>query len=282
MTSASSAASAAALRPVREAGAPIHVVQITDFHLLSDPHRTMMGINTDESLSAVLDAVRQKHWPVDLLLLSGDLVQEPTPQAYDRLKRRLETLQAPCNCLPGNHDDPQLIREILVQGNITFESRVLIGRWQVICLDSTVPNDPGGYLSTKQLELLETLLADQPERYTLVCLHHSPLPTGSRWLDTMRLRNADELFALLDRHDRVKGLIFGHIHQALDVVRGSLRLMASPSTCFQFRPNSVDFALDALPPGYRWLKLYPNGDIETGVERLAEVPSGLDITSAGY
>ena len=282
MTSASPAASVAALRPVRQAGAPINVVQITDFHLLSDPKRTMMGLNTDESLCAVLNAVREKHWPADLLLLTGDLVQEPTPQAYDRLKRRLEILQPPCNCLPGNHDDPQLIREILAQGNITFESRILMDRWQIICLDSTVPNDPGGYLSPQQLELLEALLADQPERFALICQHHSPLPTGSRWLDTMRLSNSDELFALLDRHASVKAVIFGHIHQALDVVRGRVRLMASPSTCFQFRPNSPDFALDALPPGYRWLKLYPNGEIETGVERLAEVPTGLDITSAGY
>ena len=282
MTSASPAASVAAPRPVRQAGSPIHVVQITDFHLHSDPDRTMMGINTDESLRAVIDSVREKHGTLDLLLLTGDLAQEPTVQTYQRLRRHLETLPAPCYCLPGNHDDSRLIRELLTRGTIACESRILTGGWQIICLDSTVPNEAGGYLPPRQLDLLERLLADQPERYALICLHHSPLPTGSQWLDTMRLCNADELFALLDRYPNVMGSIFGHIHQALDVMRGRLRLLASPSTCFQFKPYSADFALDELPPGYRWLKLYPNGEIETGVERLADVPAGLDITSAGY
>jgi Icc protein len=58
--------------------------------------------------------------------------------------------------------------------------------------------------------------------------------------------------------------------------------MATPSTCIQFMSGQDDFAIDQCPPGYRWLALLPNGEIRTGVELLAEMPSGLDLASMGY
>jgi Icc protein len=37
-----------------------------------------------------------------------------------------------------------------------------------------------------------------------------------------------------------------------------------------------------MPPGYRWLQLYKDGSFETGVERLAEIPGEIDLSSSGY
>jgi Icc protein len=58
--------------------------------------------------------------------------------------------------------------------------------------------------------------------------------------------------------------------------------MASPSTCIQFLPGSDGFAVDTTAPGYRWLSLHADGRIETGVQRLSEIPGTLDLASAGY
>jgi len=58
--------------------------------------------------------------------------------------------------------------------------------------------------------------------------------------------------------------------------------MATPSTSIQFKPMTADFALDPQPPGYRWLELQADGHINTGIERLAELPAGLDLSSGGY
>jgi len=55
------------------------------------------------------------------------------------------------------------------------------------------------------------------------------------------------------------------VHQASDRRRKGVRLMSTPSTCSQFRPNSDDFALDSRSPGYRWLNLSASGAIETEV-----------------
>jgi 3',5'-cyclic AMP phosphodiesterase CpdA len=54
---------------------------------------------------------------------------------------------------------------------------------------------PHGELSEFQLDWLETKLAAEPERHTLLLLHHHPLPAGCSWLDQHSLRNS----AALDR-----------------------------------------------------------------------------------
>ncbi len=270
------------MSPIRQAGKPILIVQISDFHLLTDFRQTMMGINTEESFLAVLEVARQAYQDIALFLMTGDLAQEPTIATYQRLRGHLGALPVPCCCLPGNHDDPELIRRALVGDNIVFQTQVLLDGWQLVCLDSTVPQEPGGYLAPEQLALLEAKLVEQPARYTLVCLHHSPLPTGSPWLDTMKLANAKDLFALLERFPQVKGVVYGHIHQAMDVKRRGVRFLGGPSTCFQFKQNSEKFALDFAPHGYRWIELYAGGEIRTGVVRMNSVPRGLDLNAGGY
>ena len=70
--------------------------------------------------------------------------------------------------------------------------------------------------------------------------------------------------------------------QLLMKLHNNVRLMSSPSTCIQFLPHSKGFAIDTATPGYRWLELYPDGRIETGVERIADLPGEIDMASCGY
>ncbi len=77
-------------------------------------------------------------------------------------------------------------------------------------------------------------------------------------------------------------MLWGHVHQIFDDLRNGVKLMGTPSTCIQFNPNQDDFAIEKLPPGYRWLELMPDGRINSGVERLEKLPQGLDIGLSGY
>src|SRR5438067_1187347 len=52
------------------------------------------------------------------------------------------------------------------------------------------------------------------------------------------------------------------------------RLLATPSTCAQFLPNSDDFAVDRRPPGYRTLELRPDGSLLTEVVWVAQHRDG--------
>jgi len=272
----------AAVPPPEGASRAIRVLHITDLHFMANAGGRMLGLDTERSFADVLAAARNSGPPPGLALLTGDLVQDPVASAYQRLRPWLAALPCPVYCLPGNHDDPRLIEEHLAGGNVFFQPSILLDRWQIVCLDSTIPRQPCGRLGETQLALLQRLLEAEPRRYALVALHHHPAPSGSAWMDTMLLEDADRFFGLLERHGRARGVVFGHVHQAMDRIHRGFRLLATPSTCFQFKPLQTGFALDAAPPGFRWIELRHDGAIDTRLERLTEMPEGLDFASRGY
>ncbi len=261
---------------------PLRIVQISDTHILSQADKSLLGVNTEESFLAVVELVKQQAFPPDLIVLTGDLAQEPGINAYSRLKLMLTDLKVPCVCLPGNHDEGLLMVQHLHSNNIYCVTQVLAGNWQLICLDSSLEGSEGGHLSEETLQLLSTYLQQHSQKPTLVFLHHHPILIGSHWLDTMAIDNADQFFKILNKHPQVSGIAFGHIHQIVDTRYQNVRILGAPSSCFQFKPNCDDFVLDNKPPGYREITLYPNGQIETSVSRIANLPPGLDFSSPGY
>jgi Icc protein len=260
----------------------INVLQITDTHLFTDSNGCLLGLNTEQSLEAVMAEVAARHLPADMILATGDLVHDGTPAAYQRIFSHLERPGLPVYCLPGNHDEAETLQQTLKDGLLHYAAHTHKGNWNFIFLDSSIAGREGGHLGTAALQSLEEHLEADRESHTLVCLHHQPVPMGSRWLDTMAVDNADEFFSVIDRHEQVRGILWGHVHQEFDQMRNDVRLMASPSTCIQFLPGSDGFALDTTAPGYRWLSLHADGRIETCVQRLSEIPGTLDLASAGY
>lgn len=247
------------------AGAPILLVQLTDTHLMADPDSVMCQVNTDASLRAVLDLVRANGHRPDLLLATGDLSQDGTPRAYRRLRELLEQTDWPVRCLPGNHDDPQALRQAL---GLWTQPVTDIGAWRIILLDSTVPGSDAGHIDAAQFDLLERAAALAGERHVLVALHHNPVQMDSKWHDEMMVDNASALFQQLAMLPRARVLLWGHVHQAFDRRRHHLRMLATPSTCFQFAIRNGRHVLDDAAPGYRWLKLYRDGSLATGVRRI--------------
>ena len=89
-------------------------------------------------------------------------------------------------------------------------------------------------------------------------------------LDHGRIKNGSRLLELLAADGRVRGILFGHVHQAIFAQIGHLALFGSPSTCVQFKPLVAQFALDSQAPGCRWLSIKENGEIVSRVQRLAD------------
>ncbi|MEL0583650.1 MAG: 3',5'-cyclic-AMP phosphodiesterase [Candidatus Thiodiazotropha sp. (ex. Lucinoma kazani)] len=260
----------------------LKVLQLTDSHLYADPSRCLLGINTLETFDQVLAQALMETGTPDLLLATGDLVHDASDSGYKRLLGRLRLTEIPSYCLPGNHDLPGKMRQLLNQDNVHCIPSVQAKGWSLIFLDSTIPNNDGGRIDKSQLELLKVLLEAHPDKHTLICMHHHPLPVGSRWMDTMVLQNPDSFFDLVVDHPQVKAVLCGHIHQVFETVYKGVKLMGTPSTCVQFTAGEDDFAIDATPPGYRWLSLQPDGEILSGLSSLPNIPSGLDLASMGY
>lgn len=264
-------------------GAPVRILQITDTHLFAGKHETLLGVNTWASYKAVLDAIEVQSTRYDLIIASGDLAQDHSVEAYQHFVEGIQRLPAPCVWLPGNHDFQPAMFATLAAAKIEQAKQALLGdSWQLVLLDSQVFGVPYGELSDYQLDWLEKALARYPQRHTLVLLHHHPMASGCTWLDQHSLRNSHMLDAVLKNYPLAKTVVCGHIHQELDLDWNGRRMLATPSTCVQFKPHCTSFTIDSEPPGWRWLDLYADGRVETVIERLTTRAFVPDLDSEGY
>ncbi len=242
----------------------VRLVQFTDLHLVGNPDRTLRGINTAETLRHTLAHAHARFDSADAFLLTGDLVHDD-PSGYAHVAAAFQDSPAPVYCIPGNHDTPEQMRVALARAPFQMGGSAVLKNWVIALLDSFVPNTDGGRLGSDQLAQLDRTLAAHADKHALVCLHHHPIKMRSEWLDTVGLEDADAFQAVIARHANVRGVLWGHVHQALDLFSKGIRYMATPATCAQFKPLSDDFALDDKPPGYRVLELMADGSIATEV-----------------
>ncbi|MBM7037453.1 3',5'-cyclic-AMP phosphodiesterase [Vibrio ulleungensis] len=261
----------------------VELVQITDTHLFEPADGNLLSVNTEQSFHAVVQNVIDSQCAFDAVLATGDISQDHTPASYEKFVQGIRPLVKQCYWLPGNHDYKPSMGSVIPTDQIVEDTHVMIGKhWQLILLDSQVVGVPYGELSQQQLAMLDQCLSQHPDKHSLVLLHHHPVLIGSAWLDQHTLRNSSELWEVINRHSNVKGLLCGHVHQDFDQLHSGVRVIATPSTCAQFKPNSNDFALDNVAPGWRRLSLLENGQIETHVHRLEAGRFVPDFDAEGY
>ncbi|BES69924.1 3',5'-cyclic-AMP phosphodiesterase [Marinobacter nanhaiticus D15-8W] len=259
----------------------LRILQLTDPHLMADPEGTLLGMNTRESLDAVIAlAKREPHAP-DLVIASGDIAQDSSETAYRVFQEKMSVYSCPVIWFPGNHDDVEVMHEVIA-GTNAEQRRLLVGGWQLIFLNSAVPGKVYGALSSGELSFLNDCLAEHPERPTLIAFHHHPVDVNCTWMSQIGLTNSDALMAVLEGQSQVRALLWGHIHQTWDGELNGMRLMATPSTCIQFAPGSNEFSIDGQAPGYRWIDLYPDGTLDTHVRRAEDYVFTVDLDSQGY
>lgn len=248
--------------------AALHVLQFTDTHIFADEAQLFGGVNTRCSFLAARDKALAERRRCDLILITGDLAAQADSGAYSWLAAQLLMFEVPIYCLPGNHDIGEVMQPLVCAAGWNFGGSLTIGGWQIVLLDSTVRGEAYGRLTASELGALDDALARHPNLPTLVALHHQPVPIGSAWMDAMKLQDAARFWTVIDNYPQVRGVLWGHIHQNYDAFRHRVRLLATPSTCVQFAARSVDFAIDSLPAGFRWLRLSSGGDIATDVVRV--------------
>lgn len=268
----------------KQSNAPseMKILQISDMHLFEDPNQTLVGVKTEETFLAILEKAQSESWPPDVIFFTGDISQDSSAQAYKRLIEHMASYGIPCYSLPGNHDKPEILGDNLNTNGFYTQPFLHTEHWLFAFLDSATPNEEGGTLDELEIINLKAEIEKHPDKNVLVCLHHQLIPVGSVWLDTMTVVNPQSLIALVKNTPKIKGIIHGHVHQQFESVIHNTPIYATPSTCFQFKPLSKDFAVDDIAPGYRWLILNKAGDISTDVVRLDSAPDSLERQSPGY
>jgi len=260
----------------------VKLVQITDSHIFADPEGCLLGLNTRHSFNTVCDRVMREEWSPDVLLATGDLSQDSSDEAYQFLAETFEHMALPTYWIAGNHDSNEAMQRRMDSGCISAAKHLVFDYWQVIMLDSSVVDKVHGELSPSQLDFLKDKLEEHRDKFSLVVLHHQPVDVGSEWLDQVGLRNKQELCNILKAFPKVKGVLWGHIHQEYFEEKEGIQWIASPSSCVQFKPGSSEFSADTDSPGYRYLQLLSDGSIETLVHRMKNIKFTVDYSIKGY
>ncbi len=265
----------------RASDGDLNVLQLTDCHLYREPHRTLLGIDTRQCLDQVIETASHTLPSPDAVIVTGDLVHDGSEAGYRRLAESLRRFDAPVGALPGNHDDPETMGQVLPRYRIRNGGTLELGAWSLVLLNSHQAGREGGFLEAEELERLDQALAGS-SGHVLVFVHHHPLPIGCRWLDRIGLANGEALLDRVRRHANLRGIVWGHIHQEWTGRLEQAQLLGTPSTCIQFAPGTERFALALEPPAWRLLRLRPDGSIASQVHHLQELPMGLAVDSAGY
>lgn len=260
---------------------PIRFIQITDTHLIEAEDGHLLGLETLNSLECVLNSVKAENGAFDFFVVSGDLAQDGSLVSYQHLQKALLPFDVPSFWFAGNHDSMKNMR-IVSEGTEHLNNIIRTKHWQLVLLNSQVEGCVFGNLADDQLVLLETALAERPDLHTLISLHHHPVPMESGWMDKIGVKNGDRLMEIAKRHENVKCILWGHVHQDSDRMVDGIRMLSTPSTCIQFRPKAKDFDVDQLAPGYRSMNLNPDGTIETIMSRVQGIKFDVDISSEGY
>lgn len=258
------------------------ILQITDLHVKAHAGDTLCGVDTEAGFRQVLQYAHETDGPFDLILVTGDLAQDPCPDSYRRIGLELNRYPIPSLCLPGNHDDFGLMRQYLENGKVGCGKKMTVGNWLIVALNSQKPNSPAGELAAAELDFLRETLEAEPDRPTLVAVHHHAIASGSSWMDGMRIENGEALVSLLGAYPQVKAVVCGHLHQALEKRQANIVFWATPATCFQFTPKACEFSLDDAAAGYRIIRLSNDGHLQSDCRRLPGKAAGLNREAHAY
>lgn len=227
--------------------------------MFADSTGSFRGRVTYASLSAVLADYEERDWQADLVIVTGDLIQDDSAGAYEHFCQQLGALGLSVYCVPGNHDVREIMRAALASPPFFYCDSFENPDWLLTGIDSCAAGRAGGVIREIEFARLEALVSQTSANHVMVCLHHPPVAMGSAWLDTVGLDNGDEFLQRTAALDKVRLAVFGHVHQAYDSQHGTIRVVGTPSTCRQFKQGSDEFAVDDHPPAYRRINLYADG-----------------------
>ncbi|WP_315781728.1 MULTISPECIES: phosphodiesterase [unclassified Bradyrhizobium] len=197
----------------------VNIAQISDLHIKAPGRLAYRRVDTARALARCITELNRFEPKLDLVVISGDLADTPSPAEYDHLKDLLAELRIPFAAVPGNHDSRELMRVAFPDASHDHPSgplnrHVELADLDLLLLDSSVPGHPHGEIDQASLQWLDAKLSARADKPALLFLHHPPFSTGIGHMDRQNLRNAAHLAAILTRHPRVQLIGCGHVHRA--------------------------------------------------------------------
>jgi len=208
------------------------LAQISDTHVRADD----AGAAAGNLRRAMAQAAAYR---CDMILLTGDLVNDERAEEYAALAPVVADAPAPIYLLPGNHDDRALIREYFADhaylpksGHLSFTIDEFPVR--IVALDQIAPGETYGEFTPELADWLDRTLREAPNKPTIVALHHPPFPTHDMLFDTIGLHGAEAFTEIIARHKQVIRIVCGHHHRVAMGQIAHASVIIAPSTSWVY------------------------------------------------
>jgi Icc protein len=243
-------------------------VHFSDTHLPSDPNFTPDGKRfPHQRARAVLEQINALPFPVDFALHTGDVGHDPADESgYSSVRETLSVLKLPLKLIPGNHDNAGWLYSAVAgragePNYYTFDVKGV----RFICLNSVVPKAGYGMIGDEQRAWLDEQLGQAGDTPAIVVLHHHPFLTASDAMDAYVLHDGEALHNLLVKHsDRVRCVLFGHIHETTTFVRDGITYASATAVGVQLRswPGQTEITTDTSQiPGFNVVTVMDDGTV---------------------
>ena len=249
------------------------IAQISDTHILAPGAPERAAESRTENLRR---CVADINWQgVDIVLHTGDSVQNGVAEEYAFLRDILSDLEAPLYIVPGNRDRAAALRETLDHlGYLPGEGEFLHYAVEdyplrLIGMDTTCAGERKGFFCAERRGWLEETLSAEPEKPTLLFFHHPPFDVPSEgYIDGYRNpAERETLTAVVSRHPQVVQILCGHVHSQNRRDWGGTVVTTMPSVAVDVR-KGVDTAIGEAPL-YMLHRFEPGAGVDTGTRVAA-------------
>ncbi|MGI5218447.1 metallophosphoesterase [Nocardia sp. CA-290969] len=222
------------------------IVQLTDTHIRPAGEHVHGTVDTYANLTAVLRQLLDSGRRIDGIVLSGDLTDNGSADAYRRLRDAVEPAAAELGAqtvyVMGNHDDRGAFGTELLGSDTavtdpdhTHDDVVDVSGLRIIALDSTTPGRHDGRLAPAQLDWLADRLREPAPHGTLLALHHPPIPSPVATTEYLRLQAPEELARVLRGTD-VRLIVCGHNHLTGAAALAGIPVWIGPALSYRIDP----------------------------------------------
>ncbi len=247
---------------------------------LSDPHIDLHRPEKSGALRRAIDHLLSLPMRPDAVLVSGDCTEHGWTDEYALLRELLRPLTVPTYLIPGNHDDREEFLKAFgpqgTQGLPGFAQFVVeLGPVRVLALDTHCPGANGGQLDAPRLGWLAERLGEAPRTPTLIALHHPPLLTGLKVMDSIGLDGTQALQELVGAHPQVEAVVAGHLHMRLVRRFAGTLVMTAPALEYAWLPDLTQpdkLIVQRQPPGYLLHHFTPDTGLTTYASAVSPGP----------
>ncbi len=230
----------------------MRIAQLSDLHLTDDGSPLYGHVDTEGAARQAVQTIADLIPRPDFLLLTGDLADGGSDQAYRRLRQWLERAGIPYALVPGNHDQRATLRRVFPEQGWPADGlccqRVDCGEGALVLVDSQIPGEEAGEIGPQQQTWLEALgLMDRP---TLLVMHHPPFAVGIPGMDAIRCRGSDDLAVWMARQPAVEALLCGHVHRFVSSTFAGRPALIAPSPAHQIAYGPGPLAYTLEPGGF--------------------------------